>query len=147
MHSCRRDVLDLVLQMQKPEIPVRIRIVNGKVILFKVERTDLSPFVVIDEEHFIFPVRFIVCMFLCYLRKDLRCFINDRSLFLCMLCHKLLCKFRHFPVTKGIHIMACVLSVLMKHHHIADRKGMSPKICGAIYIKAGVNIFKACAFL
>ena len=64
-----------------------------------------------------------------------------------MLCHKLLCKLRYFPVTKGIHIMACVLSVLMKHHHIADRKGMSPKICGAIYIKAGVNIFKACAFL
>lgn len=41
--------------------------------------------------------------------------------------------------------MACVLSVLMKHLHITDRKGMSPKICVAIYIKAGINIFKACA--
>ena len=145
MHSCWCDVLDLALQMQKPEIPVCIRIVNGKVILFQVKHTDLTPFVVIDEEHFIFPVRFIVCMFLCYLRKDLRCFINDQSLFLCMLCHKLLCKFRHFPVTKGIHIMACILSVLMKHHHITDGKGMSPKICRTIYIKAGVNIFKVCA--
>ena len=147
MHSCRCDVLDLVLQMQKPEIPVRIRIVNGKVILFQVKRTDLTPFVVIDEEHFIFPVRFNVCVFLCNLRKNLRCFINDRSLFFCMLCHKLLCKLRHFPVTKGIHIMACVLPVMMKHHHITDRKGMSPKVCRAIYIKAGVNIFKACALL
>ena len=147
MHSCRRDVLDLVLQMQKPEIPVCIRIVNGKVILFKVKRTDLTPFVVIDEKHFIFPVRFIVCVFLCYLQKNLRCFINDRSLLFCMLCHKLLCKLRHLPVTKGIHIMACVLPIMMKHHHITDRKGMSPKVCRAIYIKAGVNIFKACALL
>ena len=39
--------------------------------------------------------------------------------------------------------MACVLPVLMQHHHIANGKGMPGKICRVVYIELGINIFKA----
>ena len=43
--------------------------------------------------------------------------------------------------------MACILPVLMQHHHITDRKGMPGKIRRTVYIEPGINIFKAHAFL
>ena len=75
------------------------------------------------------------------LRRFRLCFSLFRFLYAFQFTHEI----RKPGKAERIYKVCAVLSVLMQHHNIADRKGMPLIICRVVYVEFLIDCFQRCA--